>query len=72
MGIPFVRCVTVFKRRTYLGHVSLDQYLSMVYTLTVSSSTCLTFKNRALYIQDESTATLQILHFIYFFNNYKY
>jgi hypothetical protein len=27
----------------------------------------LTFKNRASYIQDERTATLQMLHFIYFF-----
>jgi hypothetical protein len=32
----------------------------------------LTFKNRASYIQDGRTATLQMLHFIYFFNNYKY
>jgi len=27
----------------------------------------LTFKNRASYIQDGRTATLQMLHFIYFF-----
>jgi hypothetical protein len=27
----------------------------------------LTFKNRASYIQDRRTATLQMLHFIYFF-----
>jgi len=33
----------------------------------------LTFRNRASYIQDGRTATLQMLHFIYFFlNNYKY
>jgi hypothetical protein len=32
----------------------------------------LTFKNRASYIQDGRTATLQMLHFIYFFNKYKY
>ena len=32
----------------------------------------LTFKNRASYIQDGRTATLQMLHFIYFFNNYKF
>jgi len=33
----------------------------------------LTFKNRASYIEDGRTATLQMLHFIYFsFNNYKY
>jgi hypothetical protein len=35
-------------------------------------STILTFKNRASYIQDRRTATLQMLHFIYFFNKYKY
>ena len=29
----------------------------------------LTFKNRASYISDGRTATLQMLHFIYFFNN---
>jgi len=29
----------------------------------------LTNKNRASYIQDGRTATLQMLHFIYFFNN---
>ena len=33
----------------------------------------LTFKNRASYIKDGRTATLQMLHFIYiFFNKYKY
>jgi hypothetical protein len=34
----------------------------------------LTFKNRASYIKDGRTATIQMLHFvyIYFFNNYKY
>ena len=32
----------------------------------------LTFKNRASYTQDGRTATLQMLHFIYFFNKCKY
>jgi len=32
----------------------------------------LTFKNRASYILDGRTATLQMSHFIYFFNKYKY
>jgi len=41
------------------------------YVLT-SNITALTFKNRASYIQDGRTATLQMLHFIYFFNKYKY
>jgi len=27
----------------------------------------LTFKNRASYVQDGRTATLQMLHFVYFF-----
>jgi hypothetical protein len=41
-------------------------------TLSVVRSPVLTFKNRASYIQDGRTATLQMLHFIYFFNKYKY
>jgi hypothetical protein len=32
----------------------------------------LTFKIRAFYKQDGRTATLQMSHFIYFFNAYKY
>jgi hypothetical protein len=32
----------------------------------------LTFKKRASYIEDGRTATLQTLHFIYFFNKFKY
>jgi len=32
----------------------------------------LTFKNLVSYILDGRTATLQMLHFIYFFNKYKY
>ena len=32
----------------------------------------LTFKNRASYIKDGRTATLQMLHFIYFFNKCEY
>ena len=32
----------------------------------------LTFKNRASYTQDGRIPTLQMLHFIYFFNKYKY
>jgi hypothetical protein len=32
----------------------------------------LTFRNRASYIQDGHTATLQTPHFIYFFNKYTY
>jgi hypothetical protein len=32
----------------------------------------LTLKNRASYRKDRCTATLQMLHFIYFLNKYKY
>jgi hypothetical protein len=32
----------------------------------------LTFKNRASHIEDGRNATLQMLHFIYFFNKYEY
>ena len=32
----------------------------------------LTFKNRASYTEDGRTATLQMLHIIYFVNKYKY
>jgi hypothetical protein len=39
---------------------------------TRRKETTLTFKNRASYKQDGRTATLQMLHFTYFFNNYTY
>jgi len=43
------------------------------FTLMQKISSKLTFKNRASYILDGHTATLQMLHFIYFFfNKYKY
>jgi hypothetical protein len=35
-------------------------------------SSALTFRNRASYIQDGHTATLQTPHFKYFFNKYMY
>jgi hypothetical protein len=41
--------------------LSTLQNVSDIYSLS------LTFKNRASYIQDGRTATLQMLHFIYFF-----
>jgi hypothetical protein len=34
---------------------------------TETDHQCLTFKNRASYIQDGRTTTLQMLHFIFFF-----
>jgi hypothetical protein len=34
-------------------------------------NTVLTFKNRASYIWEGHTATIQMLHSIYFFNKYK-
>jgi len=45
-----------------LGHL-----LEMVGLETQKKGAILTFKNRASYIQDERTATLQMLHFIYIF-----
>jgi len=48
------------------------QYKDTFLTWQKSQSRLLTFKNRASYIQDGGTATLQMLHFIYFYNNYKY
>jgi hypothetical protein len=48
-------------------------YILLSFTLSsVSYKHTLTFKNRASYIQDGRTATLQMFHFIYFFNKYKY
>jgi hypothetical protein len=42
-------------------------------TETTPSRACrLTFRNRASYIQDGHTATLQTPYFIYYFNKYPY
>jgi hypothetical protein len=38
----------------------------------IVTKSVLTFRNRASYIQDGHTATLQTPHFIYFFNKYTY
>jgi hypothetical protein len=43
-----------------------------VSTLDTEHGESLTFRNRASYIQDRHTATLQTPHFIYFFNKYTY
>ena len=55
------------------------KFANPVFTPVRTSGYCLyhqvqhlTFKNRASYIWDGRTATLQMLHFIYFFNKYKY
>jgi hypothetical protein len=45
-------------------------YLSYIYSKMHEN--ILTFKNRASYIQDGRIANLQMLHFIYIFNNCKY
>jgi len=48
------------------------RYVNLPFS-TPCSKTNLTFRNRTSYIQDGRTATLQMLHFIYFFfNKYKY
>ena len=59
--------------------IKLTQYLIKHFTMKmwgrveVQFHIFQTFKNRASYIQDGRTATLQMLHFIYiFFNKYKY
>jgi len=41
--------------------------LKIVSVLTFLKIVLLTFKNRAYYIQDGRTTTLQMLHFIFFF-----
>jgi hypothetical protein len=51
--------------------VSLEMSVITEYNVMVNSEE-LTFKNCASYIYDGRTATLQMLHFIYFFNKYKY
>jgi len=39
---------------------------------SVNHDAILTIKNRVSYIWDGRTATLQMLHFVYFFIKYKY
>jgi len=58
----------LFISDTYIIHVSRNQY-----TVFIATHCSLSFKNRASYIKDGRTATLQMLHFIYIFlNNCKY
>jgi hypothetical protein len=40
----------------------------LIWAFSVGPFSVLTFKNRASYIQDGRTATLQMFHFIYFFS----
>ena len=47
--------------------IRLKQLKGTTITLKLRVLLCLTFKNLASYIQDERTATLQMLHFIYIF-----
>jgi hypothetical protein len=53
---------SVAHTRLMSQHVTEDRDAAKVRAI------CLTFKNRASYVQDERTATLQMLHFIYFFS----
>jgi len=46
---------------------SVQNRLSACSVLRRRHLVVLTFKNRASYVQDGRTATLQMLHFIYFF-----
>jgi hypothetical protein len=51
-------------------NIFLKIFLSNSESLCIMLS--LTFRNRASYIYDRHTATLQTPHFIYFFNKYMY
>jgi len=59
------------ERRAFCLLKSLRTKISLIRTKPTDRPG-LTFKNPASYIEDGRTATLQMLHFIYFFNNYKY
>ena len=48
-------------------YVALYVLLMVIIYVLDENILCLTFKNRASYIQDGRTATLQMLHFISFF-----
>ena len=58
--------LSVSGSRLTLGSIKIQA------TIINQSSHNLTFRNRASYIQDGHTATLQTPHFIYFFNKYMY
>ena len=60
----------VFRSRK--SGVRLYLLLLYVFDYNATKMSCLNFKNRASYIWDGRTSTLQMLHFIYFFNKYKY
>jgi hypothetical protein len=60
----------LFITNTFINHTL--NVTGLVLALQVRPSAILTFKNRASYIYDGRTATLRMLHFIYFFNKYKY
>jgi hypothetical protein len=52
--------------------VPVSLQLSHLHLLRQCVELTLTFKNHVSYIQDRHTATLQMLHFVYLFNKYKY
>jgi hypothetical protein len=59
-------CIPVICVISFLLYISLKLFKPTAFLH-------LTVKNRASYIQDGRTATLQMLHFIFiFFNKYKY
>jgi hypothetical protein len=55
-------------------HLILSIMLNFVLNMTELGSfeTSLTFRHRASYIYDDRSANIQMLHFIYLFNKYKY
>jgi hypothetical protein len=52
----------------YLVHDGEGQMIVVMSFVLGSETFTLTFKNRVPYILDRHTATLQMLHFIYFFH----
>jgi hypothetical protein len=58
----------ITKHMPIINAIIVTQSQTRLHCFTVG----LTFKNCASHIWDGRTATLQMLHFIYFFNKYKY
>jgi hypothetical protein len=58
----------------YITEADINRYGNFTLSIdgNLGQKAPLTFNNHASYIEDGGTATLQMLHFIYFFNKYKY
>jgi hypothetical protein len=62
--------IYIISRHSAVHHGGSTRILRQNWCILLSVS--LTFRNRASYMYDTHTATLQTPHFIYFFNKYKY